>query len=46
MADLQVVFVPPMTGLATQEPVYQPPKTEQLLGQATPGEVLRNLTRY
>lgn len=41
--DLPVVFVPPMTGLATQEPVYRAPKIEQLLGQARPGEVLRNL---
>jgi hypothetical protein len=37
------VFVPPMTGLSTDEPVYQPPKIDQLLGQAKPGEVLRNL---
>jgi len=42
-ADLPVVFVPPMTGLATEEPVYQRPKVDQLLGQAKPGDVLRNL---
>jgi len=38
-----VVFVPPMTGLSTDEPVYQTPKIEQLLGQGKPGDVLRNL---
>ncbi len=42
-AQLSAVFVPPMTGLATEEPVYQPPKLNQLLGMARPGEVLRNL---
>lgn len=40
---LPVVFVPPMTGLAVEEPVFQPPKIEQLLGLGRPGEVLRNL---
>jgi len=42
-AGLDTVFVPPMTGLSTEEPVYQRPKIDQLLGQARPGEVLRNL---
>lgn len=41
--DLPVVFVPPMTGLGVEEPVFQPPKIEQLLGLGRPGEVLRNL---
>ena len=41
--DLHTVFVPPMTGLGTDEPVYTPPKIEQLLGLGRPGEVLRNL---
>ena len=41
--DLQTVFVPPMTGLAIDEPLFQTPKIEQLLGQGRPGEVLRNL---
>jgi ABC-type branched-subunit amino acid transport system ATPase component len=41
--DLASVFVPPMTGLSTDEPVYQPPKIEQLLGLGKPGDVLRNL---
>ena len=41
--DLQTVFVPPMTGLSTDEPLYQPPMIEQLLGLGRPGEVLRNL---
>src|SRR5207247_1336394 len=36
-------FVPAMTGLSTEEPVYQRPKVDQLLGQAKPGDVLRNL---
>ena len=41
--DLPVVFVPPMTGLGVEEPVFQAPKIEQLLGLGRPGEVLRNL---
>ena len=40
---LGVVFVPPMTGIGIDEPVFQPPKIEQLLGLGRPGEVLRNL---
>lgn len=42
-AALQTVFVPAMSGLNVEEPVYQAPKVGQLLGQAKPGEVLRNL---
>lgn len=42
-ADLTTVFVPAMSGLGVDEPVYQRPKIEQLLGQAKPGDVLRNL---
>lgn len=42
-AGLRTVFVPPMSGLGTAEPVYQLPKIEQLLGQSKPGEVIRNL---
>ena len=41
--DLRVVFIPPMTGIGIDEPVFQPPKIEQLLGLGRPGEVLRNL---
>ena len=41
--DPQTVFVPSMTGLGIDEPLYQPPKIEQLLGLGRPGEVLRNL---
>ena len=41
--DLRAVFVPPMTGIGTEEPVFQPPMIEQLLGLGRPGEVLRNL---
>lgn len=37
------VFVPAMSGLSTEEPVYQRPKVNQLLGQGKPGDVLRNL---
>jgi hypothetical protein len=40
---LRAVFVPPMTGLSTEEPVYQMPKIDQLLGLGKPGDVLRNL---
>ena len=41
--DLRTVFVPPMTGIGTDEPVFTPPKIDQLLGVGRPGEVLRNL---
>ena len=41
--DLHVAFIPPMTGIGTDEPVFQPPKIAQLLGLGRPGEVLRNL---
>jgi predicted ATPase len=40
---LSAVYIPPMTGLGTEEPLYQSPKIAQLLGQAKPGEVIRNL---
>ena len=42
-ASFSAVYVPPMTGLGTEEPLYQAPKIAQLLGQAKPGEVIRNL---
>ena len=41
--DLQTTFVPSITGLGIDEPLYYPPKIEQLLGLGRPGEVLRNL---
>ncbi|MDE2823123.1 MAG: AAA family ATPase, partial [Chloroflexota bacterium] len=41
--DLQAVFVPPMTGIGINEPLFYRPKIEQLLGLGRPGEVLRNL---
>ena len=41
--DFRVAFIPPMTGIGIDEPVYQSPKIEQLLGLGRPGEVLRNL---
>jgi hypothetical protein len=38
------IFVPPMTGLATEEPLYARPQfLNTMIGQARPGEVLRNL---
>ena len=43
LVQLSTVFVPPMTGLSTDEPVLQPPKIQQLLGLGKPGDVLRNL---
>jgi predicted ATPase len=42
-ANLDAAYVPPMSGLSIEEPVYQKPYLEQRLGQARPGEVLRNL---
>ncbi len=42
--QLPVVFVPPMTGLVTDEPLYANPEFVHLrLAQARPGEVLRNV---
>ena len=42
-AGLMAVYVPPMTGISTDEPVYQRPKQDQLLGLGKPGEIIRNL---
>ena len=42
-ASLVAVYVPPMTGISTDEPVYQRPKQDQLLGLGKPGEIIRNL---
>lgn len=41
--DLPATYIPPMSGLETDEPVYQPPKQNDLLGKGKPGDVLRNL---
>lgn len=41
--DLPTVFIPPMTGLGTEEPVFQRPKVDELLGQGKPGDIIRNL---
>ncbi len=41
--SINTVYVPAMSGLSTDEPVLQPAKIDQLLGQSRPGEVLRNL---
>ncbi|MBI3951739.1 MAG: AAA family ATPase [Acidobacteria bacterium] len=40
---LPTIYVPPMTGPGTDEPVYQRPKIDQLLGQGKPGDIIRNL---
>ncbi len=43
-AALETVFVPAMTGLSKEEPLYARPETvADLLGQAKPGDVIRNL---
>jgi predicted ATPase len=43
-ARLESVFVPAMTGLSKEEPLYARQETvADLLGQAKPGDVLRNL---
>ena len=42
-ASLNPVFVPAMTGLSVNEPVYQPALVDELLALAKPGDVLRNL---
>lgn len=42
-AVIDVAYVPPMSGPGTEEPVYQKPKIEQLLGLGRPGEIVRNL---
>ena len=43
MFNLRTTYIPPMSGLETDEPVYQPPKQDDLLGKGKPGDVLRNL---
>jgi predicted ATPase len=40
---VQATYVPPMSGLGVEEPVYQRPKIDQLLALQKPGDVLRNL---
>ena len=42
-ASISPVFVPAMTGLSIQEPVFQPAKVDEFLALAKPGDVLRNL---
>ena len=43
-ARLESVFVPSMTGVCREEPLYATPATvANFLGQAKPGDVLRNL---
>ncbi len=44
VAKLAAVYIPPMTGLAAEEPLYaRQERLDSLLGQGRPGEVLRNL---
>ena len=40
---METTFVPPMTGLETDEPVYTKAKQDDLLGKSKPGDVLRNV---
>ena len=40
---VRATYIPPMSGLSVEEPVYQKPKIDQLLALQKPGEVLRNL---
>ncbi|HEX6901956.1 MAG TPA: AAA family ATPase [Thermoanaerobaculia bacterium] len=43
-AKLDAVYIPPMTGLTSEEPLYaRPDYLDTLLGQGRPGEILRNL---
>ncbi len=42
-ADIRATYVPPMSGLSIDEPVYTRAKQDQLLGQGRPGEIIRNL---
>jgi ABC-type transport system involved in cytochrome c biogenesis ATPase subunit len=43
-ARLGAVYIPPMTGLAAEEPLYALPEfLNARLGQGRPGEILRNL---
>lgn len=43
-AKLQTVYIPPMTGLAMEEPLYaRQDFLDSRLGQGRPGEILRNL---
>lgn len=41
--DFDTTFIPPMSGLETEEPVYTRPKQDDLLGKGKPGDLLRNL---
>lgn len=40
---LRTVYIPPMTGLSTNEPVFQRSYQELVLGQGKPGDIIRNL---
>ncbi|MBI1849292.1 MAG: AAA family ATPase [Planctomycetes bacterium] len=41
--SFRTVYIPSITGLTLDEPVYQDPRLDQLIGMGRPGEVLRNL---
>jgi predicted ATPase len=43
-SDLRTTYIPAMSGLSREEPLYARPETiDELLAQGRPGEVLRNL---
>ena len=42
-ADVRVAYLPPMSGLAAEEPKWEPGRIDVLLGQGQTAQVLRNL---
>lgn len=42
-ADVKVAYLPPMSGLASEEPKWEPGRIDVLLGQGQTAQVLRNL---
>jgi ABC-type lipoprotein export system ATPase subunit len=42
-AEVRVAFLPPMSGLAAEEPVWEPGRISVLIGQGQTAQVLRNL---
>ncbi len=43
MKDVRVAFLPPMSGLAAEEPKIEPGRIDVLLGQGQTAQVLRNI---
>lgn len=41
--DINVVYVPPFSGIETDEKVHTPEYQEWLIGQGKPGDIIRNL---